>query len=60
MWNHRLQAMPDSMNQKANFYIGWDVSGWNCDRNKGSRDVFVRVMQQKPVLEARNRCDRIE
>ncbi|HBA88583.1 MAG TPA: hypothetical protein DCZ75_11565 [Geobacter sp.] len=23
------------------FYIGWDVGGWNCDRNKESRDAIV-------------------
>jgi hypothetical protein len=23
------------------FFIGWDVGGWNCDRNKKSRDAIV-------------------
>ncbi len=23
------------------FYIGWDVGGWNCDRNSKSRDAVV-------------------
>lgn len=23
------------------FYLGWDVGGWNCDRNKNSRDAIV-------------------
>lgn len=23
------------------FFIGWDVGGWNCDRNKNSRDAIV-------------------
>lgn len=23
------------------FYIGWDVGGWNCDRNAKSRDAIV-------------------
>jgi hypothetical protein len=23
------------------FYIGWDVGGWNCDRNNKSRDAIV-------------------
>ena len=23
------------------FYIGWDVGGWNCDRNPNSRDAIV-------------------
>ncbi|MCP5018124.1 MAG: hypothetical protein GY938_23050 [Ketobacter sp.] len=25
----------------AVFYIGWDVDGWNCDKNKSSRDALV-------------------
>jgi predicted nuclease with RNAse H fold len=25
----------------AKFYIGWDVGGWNCDRNPNSRDAIV-------------------
>jgi hypothetical protein len=23
-----------------NYYIGWDVGGWNCDRNRTSRDAL--------------------
>ncbi|MBS7414493.1 hypothetical protein [Pseudomonas syringae] len=23
------------------FYVGWDVGGWNCDRNPASRDALV-------------------
>lgn len=23
------------------FYIGWDVGGWNCDKNSKSRDAIV-------------------
>lgn len=23
------------------FYLGWDVGGWNCDKNKASRDAIV-------------------
>jgi hypothetical protein len=23
-----------------NYYIGWDVGGWNCDRNRRSRDAL--------------------
>jgi hypothetical protein len=23
------------------FYIGWDVGGWNCDKNGKSRDALV-------------------
>lgn len=25
----------------ATFFIGWDVGGWNCDKNKTSRDAIV-------------------
>lgn len=27
--------------QAAQFYIGWDVGGWNCDKNPASRDALV-------------------
>lgn len=27
--------------QTTNFYIGWDVGGWNCDKNSKSRDAIV-------------------
>lgn len=23
------------------YFIGWDVGGWNCDRNPNSRDAIV-------------------
>jgi len=23
------------------FFIGWDVGGWNCDKNAKSRDAIV-------------------
>lgn len=23
------------------FFVGWDVGGWNCDRNRSSRDALV-------------------
>lgn len=23
------------------FFVGWDVGGWNCDRNRNSRDAIV-------------------
>jgi len=25
------------------FYIGWDVGGWNCDKNQKSRDAIVII-----------------
>lgn len=30
-----------SRSQAASFYVGWDVGGWNCDRNSKSRDALV-------------------
>ena len=27
--------------QASSFYIGWDVGGWNCDKNGKSRDALV-------------------
>ena len=27
--------------QSTAFYIGWDVGGWNCDKNAESRDAIV-------------------
>lgn len=27
--------------QTSSFYIGWDVGGWNCDKNGKSRDALV-------------------
>lgn len=27
--------------QAPSFYIGWDVGGWNCDKNGRSRDALV-------------------
>lgn len=29
------------MEDKCSYFIGWDVGGWNCDRNKKSRDALV-------------------
>jgi len=27
--------------QASSYYIGWDVGGWNCDKNSKSRDALV-------------------
>ena len=27
--------------QAPAFFIGWDVGGWNCDKNGESRDAIV-------------------
>jgi predicted nuclease with RNAse H fold len=26
---------------KTDYYVGWDVGGWNCDKNPNSRDAIV-------------------
>lgn len=31
------------------FFIGWDVGGWNCDRNGKSRDAIV-ILNDKPAI----------
>jgi hypothetical protein len=30
-----------SQPQPTTFYMGWDVGGWNCDKNGKSRDALV-------------------
>jgi hypothetical protein len=30
-----------SQPQPTTLYIGWDVGGWNCDKNNKSRDALV-------------------
>ncbi|SDX99996.1 hypothetical protein SAMN05421755_100466 [Nitrosomonas sp. Nm33] len=30
-----------SVAQSQDFYIGWDVGGWNCDKNSRSHDAIV-------------------
>lgn len=27
--------------QKREWFIGWDVGGWNCDKNQNSRDAIM-------------------
>jgi hypothetical protein len=27
--------------EKATYYVGWDVGGWNCDKNPASRNALV-------------------
>lgn len=31
----------NSRAQTSSFYVGWDVGGWNCDKNTKSRDALV-------------------
>jgi predicted nuclease with RNAse H fold len=32
------------------YFIGWDVGGWNCDRNKVSRDAIVILGGGKEIV----------
>ncbi|WOX04221.1 hypothetical protein [Microbulbifer pacificus] len=31
-------------------FIGWDVGGWNCDRNASSRDALVVLDRERNIL----------
>lgn len=31
-------------------FIGWDVGGWNCDRNASSRDALVVLDSERNML----------
>ena len=37
----RIQTGMSGRPQPSTFYIGWDVGGWNCDKNGKSRDALV-------------------
>ncbi len=32
------------------FYLGWDVGGWNCDKNPSSRDAIIILDQAGTIL----------
>jgi len=32
------------------FFIGWDVGGWNCDRNRESRDAIVILDAKREII----------
>lgn len=34
-----------------NYFIGWDVGGWNCDKNPNSRDAIVVLKEEEGKLE---------
>ncbi|WP_444919252.1 hypothetical protein [Microbulbifer sp. JMSA003] len=39
-----------STKQAAPLFIGWDVGGWNCDRNANSRDALVVLDSECTIL----------
>ena len=36
--------------QASAFYVGWDVGGWNCDKNANSRDAIVILDSGQDVV----------
>lgn len=36
--------------EAAEFFIGWDVGGWNCDSNQSSRDALVIIDAQREIV----------
>jgi len=36
--------------QTPTFFIGWDVGGWNCDRNPASRDAVVILDSSRAIV----------
>jgi hypothetical protein len=34
----------------SSFYIGWDVGGWNCDKNSKSRDAIVIIDSSRNLV----------
>ena len=62
-----------STSQPPSFFIGWDVGGWNCDRNGKSRDAIVILDANRDIVglpwrgnlrttinEVENTCDWLE
>jgi hypothetical protein len=41
--------MSDSARPRQ-FFIGWDVGGWNCDRNNKSRDAVVILDESRAIV----------
>jgi len=37
-------------NRECMFYIGWDVGGWNCDKNANSRDAIVILDESCSII----------
>ena len=38
------------MINSSRYYIGWDVGGWNCDRNANSRDALVILNENREIV----------
>ncbi|MBY6212367.1 DUF429 domain-containing protein [Microbulbifer agarilyticus] len=42
--------MTPESNPSTSLFIGWDVGGWNCDRNANSRDALVVLDSKRNIL----------
>jgi len=40
----------DSVGMSPQFFIGWDVGGWNCDTNSKSRDAIVILDESLTIV----------
>jgi predicted nuclease with RNAse H fold len=36
--------------RREGFYVGWDVGGWSCDRNRSSQDAVVVLDGERTVV----------
>lgn len=45
------------MREPTTYFIGWDVGGWNCDKNRNSRDAIC-VLHEPSQLEIVGRVER--
>lgn len=34
----------------SRYYVGWDVGGWNCDRNPNSRDAVIILNPHQQIM----------
>ena len=41
--------MSEATVPREHLFIGWDVGGWNCDRNPNSRDALFVVDGNRQV-----------
>lgn len=40
----------NGITQPKQFFIGWDVGGWNCDKNRESRDALVILDAERNLV----------
>lgn len=38
------------VNNDRTYYVGWDVGGWNCDKNPASRDALVVLDTTREIV----------